>query len=261
MEKKFNHHRGAYLDHNGARIYYEVTGNPTGPALLFLHGGFGNLNDATPILAGLSNDYKLVGIESRGHGQSSRDEQPLTYELLQRDVEAVLNHLKIDKMTIIGFSDGGIVAYRLAAFTTLTIDKIITIGSRGYVRHTDVNRANWMKLTGDVMQNRQPIYYEAYQQLNPVPDFDRLIKDLVAMWLDPTAAGHPNEAIKTIACPVLIVRGDEDILLPREAAFDVARDIPDSKLLNIPFANHAAFTDQSEVFLSIANMFLTQPTP
>jgi pimeloyl-ACP methyl ester carboxylesterase len=52
--KTFHHDSGEYLDIDGARIYYEITGNENSPALLVLHGGFGNIEDFNTILPGLN---------------------------------------------------------------------------------------------------------------------------------------------------------------------------------------------------------------
>lgn len=64
----FDHHSGEHLNIGGARIYYEVTGNENKPALLFLHGGFGNIEDFNSILPGLcvfspkpATDYAHAG--------------------------------------------------------------------------------------------------------------------------------------------------------------------------------------------------------
>jgi pimeloyl-ACP methyl ester carboxylesterase len=54
--KNFDHHSGKHLEINGAKIYFEVTGNESSPALLFLHGGFGNIDDFNSILSNLNND-------------------------------------------------------------------------------------------------------------------------------------------------------------------------------------------------------------
>jgi pimeloyl-ACP methyl ester carboxylesterase len=64
--KTFDHDSGGYLDIDGARIYYEVTGNESSPALLVLHGGFGNLENFNTILPDLNKEFEVIGIDSRG---------------------------------------------------------------------------------------------------------------------------------------------------------------------------------------------------
>lgn len=56
--KVFNHLVGEYLDIDGAKIYYESIGNEDSPTLLFLHGGFGNIEDFNSVLPRLTRDYR-----------------------------------------------------------------------------------------------------------------------------------------------------------------------------------------------------------
>src|SRR5450631_83455 len=106
----FDHQSGRYLNIDSARIYYEMAGRENKPVLLVLHGGFGTLEDLNNILGELSYKFIILGIDSRGHGKSTMGLQELTYERLQKDVERVLEKLDINEFSIIGFSDGGVVA-------------------------------------------------------------------------------------------------------------------------------------------------------
>ena len=254
--RKFDHSSGVHLDIDGAKIYYEVTGDENSPALLVLHGGFGNLENYNSILPALDKEFRVIGIDSRGQGKSTLGSNALTYQRIQKDIERVLDHLDIDTLSIIGFSDGGIAAYRLASLTSLKIKKLVTVGSRWHLKNTDSMREVFLKITGESWRKKFPATYDAYQELNPEPDFDLLAQSLVNMWLDPTSSGYPNEAVKNIPCPLLMVRGDDDHLLSREAIIEFSGFIKNCRLLNIPFAGHAAFEDQKEIFMISLNEFL-----
>ncbi|MHB1698424.1 MAG: alpha/beta fold hydrolase [bacterium] len=256
--RNFDHNSGEYLDIDGARIYYEVAGNENSPALLVLHGGFGNMEDFNAMLLDLNKEFKVIGIDSRGQGKSTLGSKALTYEQIQKDVERVLEHLNIDTLSIIGFSDGGIVAYRLASLTPLNIEKLVSIGSSWHIKNTEPTRDMFLKITGESWRNKFPATYDAYQKLNPEPDFDFLAQSVIKMWLDSSSSGRPNEAVKNISCPLLIVRGDDDHLLSREAAVELSGLVKKSMLLNIPFAGHVAFEDQKEIFMIILNKFLKE---
>ena len=254
----FDHNSGKHLDIDGARVYYEVRGNKDSPALLVLHGGFGKLTDFNSILPGLSREFMIIGIDSRGQGRSTIGPGRLTYERLQKDVERVLEHLEIDAFSLIGFSDGGIIAYRLASLTTLKIEKLVTIGSRWHSKYLEQSREILSRVTGESWRQKFPGTYDAYQKLNPAPDFDSLARAIVPMWLDSSPSGYPDEAVKDISCPLLVVRGDDDHLVSREAVVELCGIVKNSTLLNIPFAGHVAFADQREVFMAILNRFLDQ---
>jgi pimeloyl-ACP methyl ester carboxylesterase len=256
--KNFTHNSGQYLQVDGAKIYYETSGNEDNPTLLFLHGGFGNIENFNTILPDLGEEFQVIGIDSRGQGKSTIGSKELTYEQIQKDVERVLKHLNIDWLTIIGFSDGGIVAYRIAALTSLKIEKLVTIGSDWHLKSTESTKEIFSKITGESWKKKFPATYDAYQKLNPEPNFDLLAQSIVKMWLDPNSSGYPNEVVKNISCPLLIVRGDDDHLVSKSAVVELSELVKNSRLLNIPFAGHAAFEDQKEIFMISLNEFLNE---
>ncbi|MDC9589946.1 alpha/beta hydrolase [Xenorhabdus sp. XENO-10] len=108
----FNHQDGRYLEMDGAHIYYEIQGNANGYPLIFLHGGLSHIETFNHLLSDLGNTYQLIGIDSRGQGKSTLGQKILSYKCLQQDVEAIVRHLRLGKCSIIGHSDGGIVALR-----------------------------------------------------------------------------------------------------------------------------------------------------
>ena len=254
--KKFNHNSGEHLEIDGAKIYYETHGDENLPILLFLHGGFGTMEDFNSIISELDKEYRIVGIDSRGQGKSTLGKQALTYERMQKDVESVLAHLGIDSVSIIGFSDGGITAYRLASLTSLKIEKLITIGSRWHLKNTESAKELLSKVTGESWKAKFPDTYETYQKLSTEPDFDLLARSLVKLWLDPNSSGYPNDAIKNISFPLLIVRGDDDHLISKKTVFELSEIVENAHLLNIPFAGHAAFIEQKKIFMLSLNEFL-----
>jgi pimeloyl-ACP methyl ester carboxylesterase len=225
---------------------------------LFLHGGLCNIEEFNPILPQLENSFRIIGIDSRGQGKSTLGTGELTYAQLQKDVERVLDHLSIENVVIIGFSDGGIVGLRLAASSSLRIEKLVVIGTDWNSKNLDAVREIFLRISGESWRKKFPDSYNTYQRLNPEPNFDVAVERVVAMWLDESAASYPNEAVKNITCPLLIVRGDDDHLLPLSAAVELAQQVKNSHLLNIPFAGHSAFEDEPEIFLRSLNTFLNR---
>lgn len=252
----FDHVSGKHLSTGDAHIYYELTGSEGQPALLLLHGGFGTIEDFNSLIPELSQKYRIVGIDSRGHGKSALGSGRLTYRQLQKDAEQVLSHLHINSLSIIGFSDGGVVAYRLAAQNSLNIEKLVTIGADWHYKNTEPVRELFLNITPESLKQKFPESYAAYQRLNPEPDFEAFTEAVKGMWLDAGPSGYPNETVEKIACPLLIVRGDEDHLFPAKAAAGLSELVPGSKLLNIPFAGHVAFEDQKAPFMKSLKEFL-----
>ena len=252
----FDHKSGEHLEIDGARIYYETHGDENSPVLLFLHGGFGTMEDFNGIVSNLEKKYRIIGIDSRGQGKSTLGTELLTYERMQRDVERIIEHLGVKKLSIIGFSDGGITAYRLVSLTALKIEKLVTISSRWHLKNAEATRDLLANITGESWRKKFPETYELYQKLNAEPDFDMLTESLVKMWLDPNSSGYANEKVKNISCPLLIVRGDDDHLILKEAVVELSETVKNARFFNIPFAAHAAFKDQPEMFMIGLNEFL-----
>jgi len=208
---KFNHKTGNYLEVAGANIYYEVAENIGKPTLLFLHGGMGNIADYNPIVSFFADDYQIVGIDSRGHGRSTLGTEKLTYKRLQSDVEAIINHLQLNDVNIIGFSDGGVIAYRLALSDKVSIRKIVTIGATCNQSCPDNNEKFFAGVTHEDYITGFKDNFDLYEQLNPQPDSDKFIKCIEGMWFDKSENGYPNIDTSTINIPTLIVRGNDDM--------------------------------------------------
>src|SRR6185437_14007181 len=102
-----------YAPVNGTNFYYEVYGE--GRPVVLLHGAFYTIEmNWAELIPGLSKTMKVVAIGMQGHGHSPFSDRELSITTLARDVEKVMDHLKIDSADVAGFSMGGSVAYQFA---------------------------------------------------------------------------------------------------------------------------------------------------
>lgn len=97
---------------DGARIWYAAYGS--GDSVIMLHGGLANSNYWGHQVRELAKSFRVIVMDSRGHGRSTRDNRPLTYDLMASDVIALMKHLNASKAAIIGWSDGAIIGLKLA---------------------------------------------------------------------------------------------------------------------------------------------------
>lgn len=167
----------------------------------------------------------------------------------------MLAHLAIERCNVIGHSDGGIAALRLAATGAIRIDRLVTIGSHWTLAASDPTRAMYADVTAASWREMFPQGFESYQAQNPEPDFEKLASALVAMWLASDADGYPGETIRKIACDLLVIRGDEDPLVSREHAVELADRVKGARLANLPFAGHSPHEEQPAWVLSLLNEF------
>lgn len=101
-----------YAPVNGIQMYYAVYGK--GDPVLLIHGGLGHADIWSSQVAELARTHKVIVADSRGHGRSTRTEEPFGYDLMASDYVALLDHLKIGKTALVGWSDGGIIGIDLA---------------------------------------------------------------------------------------------------------------------------------------------------
>jgi pimeloyl-ACP methyl ester carboxylesterase len=98
-----------YVENEGARIWYATYGS--GLPVIMLHGGLGHSgNWGYQVPALIESGYRVVLIDSRGHGRSTRDGRPFAYELMASDVAAVMDTLHLEKAGLVGWSDGACTA-------------------------------------------------------------------------------------------------------------------------------------------------------
>ena len=94
-----------HVTHDGASIWYATFG--AGTPVILLHGGLGhggNWGHQVPAL--VAAGYRALLIDSRGHGRSTRDTRPYTYECMASDVRAVMDALGMERAAFVGWSDG-----------------------------------------------------------------------------------------------------------------------------------------------------------
>ncbi len=256
--KNFDHQSGHYLEVDDAKIYYEDIGDKSLPVLLFLHGGLGNIAHFNGFLTRLPETFRVIGIDSRGHGRSTLGTNPLTYELLQKEVEKVLEHLNIDQLSIIGFSNGGTIGYRLAAFTPLKINHLITIGSPWHTKHVEPMRPFLSTLTTEQWIAQCPSDYASYQKFNPEPNIQKIFPQAIQMALDHSPQGRPNELVKNMNCRLLVVRGEHDPVISSEHILELKTLVKNMNSLTIPTAGHEALLEQPDFCIAALLKFLAE---
>ena len=252
----FNHKRGLYFNSNEAKIYYEFLGNKEKPVLVMLHGGFENIEKLNIIASYLNKDFFLIGIDSRGHGRSSLGSDKLTHKQMQSDVENLLKSLNLINVNILGFSDGGTIGYKIASSNKINVNKLITIGASWRNEDVDESEEILRSITSESAKEIFVDKFKTYQKLNPEPNFDKLTKSIVEMWLDKTDTGYPNQDVKNILADTLLIRGDNDFLFSLNSLRILQNNIKNSKLMNIALAEHSVYEEQKEIVKIIIKQFL-----
>lgn len=252
---KFDHRSGRAISVRGAQIYVEQVGAQSNPPLVLLHGGVGDIEDFNSLATELSAHYRLIAIDSRGHGASSSGGVELTYMQLADDALAIIDALAVPAMSVIGFSDGGIVGYRLALKAASRVRRLVAISAS--CRLTEPTAGIFEGVTASYFDEEFPETRRQYARLNPQGDFEGLVRASVRMWTDRSEHGYPGDRVSDISCPTLLVRGDDDPLFSLEEAAELRQLIRNSHLLNVPFAGHTVLAENPRLIVESIVRFLS----
>lgn len=234
---------------NGIQMYYATYGS--GDPVLLIHGGLGNADIWANQVIDLMKDHLVIVADSRGHGRSTRTEEPYGYDLMSSDYLALLDYLKVDKVDLVGWSDGGIIGLDIAMSHPERLDhlfahaaNITTDGVDPTVGDDPVFMgiyANWMG--------------EDYARMSPKPDqFDAFIAQISAMW-----AREPNwtdDQIRAITVPTAVVAGEHDEAILRAHTEKIASLIPGSTLMILPQASHFAMLQAPEEYTAAVRVLI-----
>ena len=235
---------------NDIQMYYEVYNAGGGDPVLLLHGGLGSTLNWGNQVPDLMKTHKVVAVDSRGHGRSTRSAQPFGYALMASDVLAMMDHLKLDKVSVIGWSDGGIIGLILAMDHPERLNKLFAFGA-----NYNVSGFNPAVMTNPVVGQAMGVAAQDYQNLSPKPgDFDEFVKQISAMW--ESQPDFKPEQLAKITEPTVIAAGQsEEAIFPEHTA-ELAGLIPGAKLVIIPNVSHMGLWQDPVAFNAAVAAFL-----
>jgi pimeloyl-ACP methyl ester carboxylesterase len=231
--------KSGYAPINGIKIWYAIFGR--GAPVILLHGGLANANYWGELVPALAPRYRVVVMDSRGHGRSSRDARPFGYDLMASDVLALMDFLKIDKTPVIGWSDGAIIGLDIAIRHPERLSKLFAFAANSDPSGVkDVNQSP--VFTSFIARARQE-----YEKLSPTPtEYEVFLTQVTKMW--ETQPNWTGDDLANIKVPTWIVDADHDEAIKRENTLFMADHIPDSGLLIEPRVSHFAFLQDAQQF-------------
>jgi pimeloyl-ACP methyl ester carboxylesterase len=196
-----------YAPVNGLKMYYEIHGN--GEPVVLLHGAFmaisGDWNDWINELA---KTRRVIAVEMQGHGRTADIKREMSFENLSDDVAGLLDHLKIGRADIVGYSLGGGVAMQIAIRHPEKVRKVVSISAV-------FRRDGWVKEGVDALASLTPEIFKdspmeaEYKRLSPTPnEFPAFIKHVVAIASKPYDFGAGK--FKATKGPFFFIHGDAD---------------------------------------------------
>lgn len=221
--------KSGYSEVNGLKMYYEIYGE--GKPLVLIHGGGSTIQTTFGRIIPLLAKYrKLIAVELQAHGRTRDRDSEVSFEQDADDVAALLKNLNIVKADIFGFSNGGTTALQIAIRHPELVDKLVAASA--LCKRNGVPSQFWGFMEQTRLENMPEQLKEAYKkvasdtiglQIMHDKDAKRMVdfKDI------------PDEKIKSIKAPTLIIIGDKDVITP-EHAVEMHRLIDNSELAIIP---------------------------
>jgi pimeloyl-ACP methyl ester carboxylesterase len=221
---------GGFYNHEGVKVYYEIYGQ--GKPLVLLHGNGGSIGSRANLIPEFAAHYQVIAFDSRCHGKTDCPKGYLTYEQMASDVNAVLNHLKIDSVYIWGHSDGGIVGLLMAINYPKKVKKLLASGANLRPDTTAIDPAllpildkMWAVVKNDSIRSKQ------FKLLVDQPNIKK-------------------SDLKKIKADVMIMGGDRDAIR-NEHLLEMHNNIPGSLLCILPGTTHFPYQDRPKWFLEI----------
>jgi len=251
-----------YAPVNGLKMYYEIHGS--GDPVVLLHGAFMTItNNWTGWIGELSKTRKVIAVELQGHGRTADIDRDMSSANLADDVAALLDHLKVPRADVIGYSMGGGVAMQCAIRHPEKVRKVVSISA--VFRHD-----GWVKEGADAIPKLTPEAFKGspieaeYKKLSPTPnEFPKFVKRVLAS-RKPYAFGA--ERLKATKAPMFFIHGDADgvrldhiaemFRLKGGEIFGDMRPRSESRLAILPQTTHVTLMQRMDVIVPMVNDFL-----
>jgi pimeloyl-ACP methyl ester carboxylesterase len=246
-------HEQGYVENDGARIWYAAYGS--GVPVMLLHGGLGNSGNwgyQVPVL--VEHGYRTIVIDSRGHGRSTRDEKPYSYDLMATDLLAVMDRLHIEKSALVGWSDGTCTSLVLAAKHPERVAGVFF-----FACNMDPSGTKEFEFT-PILKRCISRHMKDYAALSATPDQFDAFSDAVGL-MQRTQPNYSAQDLARISVPVAIVQSEFDEFIKREHAEYLARSIPNAEFVYLTGVSHFAPLQRPEQFNAAILTFLERVYP
>ena len=261
MKAFINNTNLAYTDHG------------MGLPVIFLHAFPLNRNMWDGEIAALLSEqrYRLVSLDWRGFGESEIPNEISTMDLFADDVAGLMDQLGIEQAVLCGLSMGGYAAFAFLRKYPQRLSALILADTKPQADTSEAqaNRENVAQLaeaqgTGAIADLQLPRLLSDYtRQHHPEVEIRvrQMIEAATPQGIAAASRGmarrlDSTDLLASIACPTLVIAGEQDILTPPDIAQDYAARIPGAQYVVIPQAGHLSNLEQPDMFVNTVSTFL-----
>lgn len=263
---------------NGETLAYIDMGTRSGPAVVLIHGYTDNARDWVPMLPYLSKRYRLILVDIRGHGQSSKPECCYTRIDFAYDIKLLLDSLGVRKADIVGHSLGSIIAQTFAEFWPERTAHVVLISSTGGSPPDQPKKPVKFDFTAQIRKLKEPIEADSpfmiawWDSPTPVdPDFIRRQRKDAAgiplrVWLavlDQGLAGNLyadlQATLPRLKAPTLLIWGSQDPIMEEDVRQSLRAGLPKAQQKIFEGLGHNPFWEDPRGVADVINTFLITP--
>jgi pimeloyl-ACP methyl ester carboxylesterase len=235
---------------NDIQMYYAIYGD--GEPVLLIHGGLGHGDVWGFQVQALSESHQVIVADSRGHGRSTRSGQPFGYQLMADDYLALLDHLGIDQVALVGWSDGGIIGLDIAIRHPERLSRLFAFAANYTPEGVKASVAEDLTFNAYIARAGAD-----YARLSPTPDeFDAFVGQISQMWA--TEPNYSKDQLRAIGVRTVIFAGEHDEAIEPAHTAEMAALIPHAELVVMEDASHFAMWQQPDAFNTTVLEFLAR---
>jgi pimeloyl-ACP methyl ester carboxylesterase len=264
---------------NGERLAYIDMGEHSGPVLVMIHGYTDSARDWVPMLPYVAKRYRLILVDIRGHGQSSKPECCYTRLDFAYDIKLLLDALGVRKADIVGHSLGSIIAQTFAEYWPERTAHVVLISSTGGSPPGAPKKAPQFDFAAEIRKLKEPIEADSpfmiawWDSPTPVdPDFIRRQRKDAAgiplrVWLAVldqclpanNMYGDLQGTLPRLQAPTLLIWGSKDPIMEEDMRQSLRDALPNAKLKIFDGLGHNPFWEDPRGVADVINAFLNEP--
>jgi len=236
---------------DGCRLYYELHGSSSNTDLLLLEGLGGDIPGWRRNIPTLATEHRIIAYDFRGNGRSDAPDELVRLPIFVEDTIALLDALGVERAHVYGQSFGGMVAMELALRCPERVRSLVLAAT-----HAGARRASKLGRGANVPKDRPylALYSPRFAQEHP----EHVAEDIRVgsqQSRRPRARRRQWQAlrgwdawdrVRALHCPVLVLHGTEDRVIPVENGRRLAGAIPGAKLVLLEGAGHVYHSEQPE---------------
>src|ERR671925_1120020 len=241
---------------SGIELYYEVQGD--GPVVVFAHGAGGNHLSWWQQVPVFARKYRCVIFDHRGFGQSSDVPNGPGSQAFVDDLRFLLNHLKIDRASLVAQSMGGRTCLGFALERPDRVQALVmadTTGGFGDARMAELRAEGEATMAGPNPPPRT--YARHFPQEQPAQAFlYEQIRALNPPRREAPVPGPTAEQVRALQTPTLLIVGEHDVIAPPPIMKMFQSYIPQARLAEVAGAGHSVYFEKPAEFNRLVQEFL-----